>query len=80
MRAEENGTDKVVAFPRPRETAETAVADRAVPDTGRAAEASSPLVLNAERGIINTGIVHGGQHVTAIEFSGHADGGDRGDF
>ncbi|MFJ2511171.1 hypothetical protein ACIOXE_08040 [Streptomyces griseoviridis] len=37
------------------------------------------MVLNAERGIINTGTVHGGQHVTAIELTGHLDQGADGD-
>ncbi|EHM27209.1 hypothetical protein SPW_4351 [Streptomyces sp. W007] len=32
-------------------------------------------MLNAERGIINTGTVHGGQHVTTVGFSGHTGGG-----
>jgi hypothetical protein len=40
---------------------------------------ASPTVLNAERGIINTGTVHGGQHVTTIELSGHGRSGADGD-
>ncbi|MEV0846298.1 S-type pyocin domain-containing protein [Streptomyces sp. NPDC049954] len=81
MRAEENrSTDDVIAFPRPHETAESLVAHRAVPDTAPEAEAAPATVLNAERGIINTGTVHGGQYVTAIELSGHVDGGADGDI
>ncbi|MYX15231.1 S-type pyocin domain-containing protein [Streptomyces sp. SID8374] len=50
-------------------------ARRALPDAGPETEVSPATVLNAERGIINTGTVHGGQHVTAIALSGHVDGG-----
>ncbi|AWL39327.1 S-type pyocin domain-containing protein [Streptomyces sp. SM18] len=53
-------------------------ARRALPDVGAATEAPVATVLNAERGIINTGTVHGGQHVTAIELSGHVGGGTDG--
>ncbi|MGW6603410.1 S-type pyocin domain-containing protein [Streptomyces sp. NPDC055036] len=81
MRAEENrSTDDVIAFPRPHETAESMAARRAVPDTGPETESSPATVLNAERGIINTGTVHGGQRVTTIELSGHVDGGADGDI
>ncbi|AEN10999.1 MULTISPECIES: hypothetical protein [unclassified Streptomyces] len=79
MRAEENRrTDEVIEFPRPREAAEPVAARRALPGAGAAAEAPAATVLNAERGIINTGTVHGGQHVTTIELSGHVDGGTDG--
>ncbi|WP_406401725.1 S-type pyocin domain-containing protein [Streptomyces uncialis] len=40
-------------------------------DGVEAAEPVPTTVLNAERGIINTGTVHGGQHVTTVEFPGH---------
>ncbi|MGA4846088.1 S-type pyocin domain-containing protein [Streptomyces sp. G5(2025)] len=75
MRAEKARTDNVIAFGRPREDAEAADARRAVTDADSEVETPPAMVLNAERGIINTGIVHGGQYVTAIEFSDHADGG-----
>jgi hypothetical protein len=75
MRAEENRTDNVLAFRWVREATEAVADRRAVPDTGCEAEAPPAMVLTAERGIINTGTVHGGQHVTTIELSGHSDGG-----
>ncbi|WP_369212993.1 S-type pyocin domain-containing protein [Streptomyces flavofungini] len=83
MPAEEIRSDNVIAFPRPQMTAEAGVEGKAeagasrgaVPDADPEAGVSPTLTLNAERGIINTGIVHGGQHVTAIEFSGQADSG-----
>ncbi|MFJ7420582.1 hypothetical protein ACIQXD_18520 [Streptomyces uncialis] len=66
---------------RPRGAASSAAASEAVTDhreTRDGAEAAEPVpttVLNAERGIINTGTVHGGQHVTTVAFPGHrADG------
>ncbi|MFE5873562.1 S-type pyocin domain-containing protein [Streptomyces roseifaciens] len=72
--------DNVVAFHRPR-PAPQAAADRCeVPDGSDEPEVSPTMVLNAERGIINTGTVHGGQHVTAIEFSGHPAHGADGDI
>ncbi|MFC9230802.1 S-type pyocin domain-containing protein [Streptomyces decoyicus] len=81
MRAEENrSTDNVIAFRRPQEAAESVAVRRVVPDIGREAEAPPAMVLSAERGVINTGTVHGGQHVTAIELSGHSDGGADGDI
>ncbi|SEP97109.1 hypothetical protein SAMN04487983_1002302 [Streptomyces sp. yr375] len=47
------------------------------PDNAEEPEVQPAMVLNAERGIINTGTVHGGQHITSIDFSGHlADGVD----
>lgn len=81
MRAEEDrSTDNVSAFRRLQGAAEAVAVRSAVPDTGREMEAPPAMVLNAERGIINTGTVHGGQHVTAVEFSGHSDGGADGDI
>ncbi|MET9553646.1 S-type pyocin domain-containing protein [Streptomyces sp. NPDC006645] len=81
MRAEENrSTDDVIAFPQPGEIAESVSARHALPDTGPETEVSPATALNAERGIINTGTVYGGQHVTAIELSGHVDGGADGDI
>ncbi|WP_180217843.1 S-type pyocin domain-containing protein [Streptomyces albus subsp. chlorinus] len=78
MRAEEiRSTDEVIEFRRPQEaaepqeTAEAVAAHRAAPDTGHETEVPPARVLKAERGIINTGTVHGGQHVTAIRFPGH---------
>ncbi|MFE3547700.1 S-type pyocin domain-containing protein [Streptomyces kronopolitis] len=80
MRAEENrSTDNVITFGRPQEAVESVAVHRVVPDTSREAEAPPAMVLNAARGIINTGTVHGGQYVTAIELSGHPDGGADGD-
>ncbi|MET8826842.1 S-type pyocin domain-containing protein [Streptomyces sp. NPDC004610] len=39
----------------------------ASPDAAAEPAVHGPLVLNAERGIINTGTVHGGQHHTTVE-------------
>ncbi|MFF5091172.1 S-type pyocin domain-containing protein [Streptomyces niveus] len=81
MRAEENRTtDDVIAFPRPREIAEPVTVRGQLPGTRPETEVTPATVLNAERGIINTGAVHGGQHVTTIEYSGHVDGGADGDI
>ncbi|MEU5236580.1 S-type pyocin domain-containing protein [Streptomyces lydicus] len=81
MPAEKNRRmDDVIAFRRPQEAAESVAARHVGPDIGREAEPPSAMVLTAERGIINTGTVHGGQHVTAIELSGHSDGGADGDI
>lgn len=81
MRAETNrSTDDIIAFPRPQSAAEPVVVRRAVSDTASGTEELPATVLNAERGIINTGTVHGGQHITTIELSGHMDGGADGDF
>ncbi|MFJ6539248.1 S-type pyocin domain-containing protein [Streptomyces sp. NPDC091385] len=80
MRAEENRSDdNVIAFRQSPEAADPAAGDRSVPDSGREAETPRAMVLNAERGIINTGTVHGGQHVTTIELSAHADDGAPGE-
>jgi hypothetical protein len=75
MRAEERGTDNVIPLRRPQEAAEPVNAQRSVREGAETAGGSPATVLNAERGIINTGIVHGGQHVTTIETSGRSDGG-----
>ncbi len=72
---EDRSTDNVIAFRRLQKAAEAGAVRRGVPDVGREAEVPPAMVLNAERGIINTGTVHGGQHVTAIELSGHSDSG-----
>ncbi|WP_433546549.1 S-type pyocin domain-containing protein [Streptomyces sp. CA-294286] len=75
MRAAENrNTDDVIAFPLTQETTDPVAPHGKVPDAVQEAKAPLTTVLNAERGIINTGVVHGGQHVTAVELSGHADG------
>nr|WP_164394576.1 S-type pyocin domain-containing protein [Streptomyces harenosi] len=75
MTAEEkHGTENGIALRRPRKQAEPAAARSAVPDAARAAKTPPATVLNAARGIINTGLVHGGQHVTTVEF-GRCDGG-----
>ncbi|MEU5585529.1 S-type pyocin domain-containing protein [Streptomyces chrestomyceticus] len=76
MRAEEDrSTDNVSVFRRPQGVAEAGAVHRAVPEAHCEGAAPPATVLNAERGIINTGTVHGGQHMTAIEISGHSDGG-----
>ncbi|MFF4318341.1 S-type pyocin domain-containing protein [Streptomyces sp. NPDC001568] len=80
MRAEELQTpDNVLAFRRRREAAGPAPEPEAAPGAASRAATSPATVLNAERGIINTGTVHGGQHVTTVEFSGHTGGGTDGD-
>lgn len=75
MRAEENRTENVIALRGAQKAAEAVAGRHAVPDTGCQAEAPPAMTLNAERGIINTGLVHGGQHVTTIELSGRSHGG-----
>ncbi|MGW2837951.1 S-type pyocin domain-containing protein [Streptomyces sp. NPDC001493] len=81
MRAEKNRReDGVVEFPRPQVSAESMVARREKQGADSEAESSRRTVLNAERGIINTGIVHGGQHITTAELSNHVDGGADGDI
>ncbi|MGA5731970.1 S-type pyocin domain-containing protein [Streptomyces seoulensis] len=49
-------------------------------DAGRETHAHPTTVLNAERGVINTGTVHGGQHVTTIDLSAYSDDGADGDI
>lgn len=47
-------------------------------EPAQATEGSEPApitVLHAARGIINTGTVHGGQQITAVDLSGHHDEG-----
>ncbi|GHH39044.1 S-type pyocin domain-containing protein [Streptomyces candidus] len=76
MRAAENrNTDNVIAFPLMQETTEPVAPHGTASDADQEVKAPPATVLNAERGIINTGVVHGGQHVTAVELSGHVDGG-----
>ncbi|WP_329558966.1 S-type pyocin domain-containing protein [Streptomyces uncialis] len=57
--------------PRAASASEEATDHRETRDGVEAAEPVPTTVLNAERGIINTGTVHGGQHVTTVEFPGH---------
>ncbi|MFI6471156.1 S-type pyocin domain-containing protein [Streptomyces sp. NPDC050516] len=76
MRAEENRRgDNVIAFHRPAPELQTEGDRREAHDAAGELTVPAPMVLNADRGIINTGTVHGGQHVTAIEVSGHSDRG-----
>ncbi|MFF9501408.1 S-type pyocin domain-containing protein [Streptomyces sp. NPDC014656] len=80
MRAEETrDPDNVLAFRRTRGDDAPGRAPRAAPVAGPETASPPVTVLSAERGIINTGIVHGGQHVTTVEFSGRTDGGTDGD-
>ncbi|MCX4659326.1 hypothetical protein [Streptomyces uncialis] len=57
--------------PRAAAASEEVTDHRETRDGVEAAEPVPTTVLNAERGIINTGTVHGGQHVTTVEFPGH---------
>ncbi|MGW1009271.1 S-type pyocin domain-containing protein [Streptomyces termitum] len=76
MRAEESREqDNVLAFRRPGEATGPESASRAAPDTVPEAATPPVTVLNAPRGVVNTGIVHGGQHVTTVELAGRTDGG-----
>ncbi|MEU3981134.1 S-type pyocin domain-containing protein [Streptomyces sp. NPDC026672] len=80
MEAEETcPADNVIKFCRAQENEEGAVR-RDVSDIAHEPERLPAMVLNAERGIINTGTVHGGQHVTAIELSSHPHRGADGDI
>lgn len=80
MRAEESqAPNNVLTFRRRRETTGPAHEHETTPDAAPQAAASPTTVLKAERGIINTGTVHGGQHVTTIGLSGHTIGGTDGD-
>ncbi|EKX67560.1 S-type pyocin domain-containing protein [Streptomyces ipomoeae] len=79
MRAEEILQEiNVIPFHRRRPVPLTEGDRHEEPETAECPEAP-PTVLNAERGIINTGTVHGGQHVTTIELSGHDRSGADGD-
>ncbi|MFD8569967.1 S-type pyocin domain-containing protein [Streptomyces sp. NPDC059639] len=60
---QERNADNVIEFPRLEEYARPVEEDHA-------AEVSPTMVLTAEHGIINTGTVHGGQHVTTIGLPG----------
>ncbi|MGW4225894.1 S-type pyocin domain-containing protein [Streptomyces bauhiniae] len=53
---------------------------RSEDNVGRETQALPTTVLNAERGIINTGTVHGGQHVTTIDLSAYSGDGADGDL
>ncbi|MEU3398164.1 S-type pyocin domain-containing protein [Streptomyces filamentosus] len=80
MRAEETrDPDNVLAFRRLRGNDAQEGAPHTAPDVGSETASPPATVLSAERGIINTGIVHGGQHVTTVEFSGLTGGGTDGD-
>ncbi|NEE26478.1 hypothetical protein G3M53_13530 [Streptomyces sp. SID7982] len=72
--------DNVLEFRRARTTAGPAAGADELPDTAREPAVSPATVLNAERGIINTGTVHGGQHITTVELSDRFDRGGDGDF
>ncbi|MEV7543736.1 S-type pyocin domain-containing protein [Streptomyces sp. NPDC089915] len=52
---------------------------QAVPDDAREPAVSPRTVLKADRGIINTGTVHGGQHLTVTESLQHPVQGAEGD-
>ncbi|UUU20285.1 S-type pyocin domain-containing protein [Streptomyces sp. DSM 40750] len=75
MRTEEIPQDDNVVPFHPQRPAPLTEGDRR-----EEAEAAATTVLNAERGIINTGTVHGGQHVTTIELSGDPRSGADGDI
>ncbi|MFE0810362.1 S-type pyocin domain-containing protein [Streptomyces sp. NPDC058848] len=80
MRAEEFlNENRVIPFDRRRPVPLTEGDRHEERDAAEHPEAAPTTVLNAERGIINTGTVHGGQHVTTIEFSGRARSGADGD-
>ncbi|APS18665.1 hypothetical protein TK78_06650 [Streptomyces sp. Tue 6075] len=70
--------DNVMAFRRARGTAGPVNGADELPGTAQEPGASPATVLNAERGIINTGTVHGGQHITTVELSDRLDRIDRG--
>jgi hypothetical protein len=76
MRAEEDRkASNFVDFRAPGKAVASAMPRPTVPGARRATGAEPATVLNAERGIINTGVVHGGQHVTTVEFTGPSDAG-----
>ncbi|MEU6863852.1 S-type pyocin domain-containing protein [Streptomyces sp. NPDC046876] len=67
--------DNVIVL-RHRKPGGVPMADRlSEPDAAHEPEVPAGAVLNAERGIINTGTVHGGQYVTTVGFSGDRDHG-----
>ncbi|MFF4857654.1 hypothetical protein ACFY2N_22440 [Streptomyces rubiginosohelvolus] len=81
MRSEElSSEDNVCDFRRARGTAGPGNGIDELPATADEPAVPSATVLNAERGIINTGIVHGGQHITAVELPDRFDRGADGDF
>ncbi|WKU43871.1 S-type pyocin domain-containing protein [Streptomyces sp. VNUA116] len=59
----------VIPFRKPRPAPETMGSRREAEDALVEPSVPSAMVLNAERGIINTGTVHGGQHVTTVELA-----------
>ncbi|WP_069741323.1 hypothetical protein [Streptomyces sp. EN23] len=67
--------DNVLEFRRAPGTAGPVNAAPELPDAAHDVAASPATVLNAERGIINTGTVHGGQHITTVELSDRFDRG-----
>lgn len=81
MRAEEKRSESnVIAFRRPQEATDSVSARHAASEADRETQALPATVLNADRGIINTGTVHGGQHVTTIDLSAYSDDGADGDI
>ncbi|MEU3601820.1 S-type pyocin domain-containing protein [Streptomyces sp. NPDC006798] len=48
--------------------------------TSEEAETGTMTVLEAAGGIINTGTVHGGQHLTSVKVAGHRAEGADGDI
>lgn len=81
MRSEEPSSENnVIDFRRARGTAGPANGVDELPGTAHEPAVHPSTVLNAERGIINTGTVHGGQHITAVELSDRFDRGADGDF
>ncbi|MFJ8160456.1 S-type pyocin domain-containing protein [Streptomyces sp. NPDC096136] len=71
--------DNVIAFRRARPAGQEVSGSRGVPDGAEESTAPSGMVLKADRGIINTGTVHGGQHVTVTELFRHPASGADGD-
>ncbi|MFB8139416.1 hypothetical protein [Streptomyces parvus] len=70
--------DNVIEFRGDRGTARPVNGAGELPGTAQEPAASPATVLNAERGIINTGTVHGGQHITTVDLSDRLDRLDRG--
>ncbi|MFC9181818.1 hypothetical protein ACFTZJ_14130 [Streptomyces globisporus] len=81
MRSEElSSEDNVIDFRRVRGTAGPANGGDGLSATADEPAVPTATVLTAERGIINTGTVHGGQHITAVELPDRFDRGADGDF
>ncbi|MDT0449915.1 S-type pyocin domain-containing protein [Streptomyces hesseae] len=66
----------MIAFRRPQPTPEAVGSRHEAQNAIDEPMVPPGTVLNADRGIINTGTVHGGQHVTTIELSGRSEGAD----